>query len=260
MSSTAIYTSLEDLEAWFMESKDHVVWTCYHGFRGNRTRDYSAINEDDSLSVEESWENLKDHLSRQKGGKFHILKKTNGNHGLHAYYQATATANSAAIGATGQHAIYGQSPMTYINEQIEQRMEIYDLKQTIAGLQGALDEKKGFWDKITDAVVENEKFDPNAAIGAIAGIINRALGPRPTAVVHGSPAAATPPPPADDQEGEAYDNEKLIEAFTMLETVLPEGVDLETVLLDLGAYAQKNPEMFTSIYQSQIQGSYERTS
>lgn len=253
--SKGIITNFDDLEAWFEQSKGDVIWVLKHGF-DTRSRHYAAENKDPDVTLEQSFDMLKTTLERFNGGRFTIYKNSGGKSGgYHAFFQLNA-GHQPGINGAGIAGIYGgKSIDQHIAEQLDTRMEIYDLRRENEELRAAQDAKLSIGDRLLEQFMNHPNFDPNTAIAAIGGIINRFMGPRPTGVVHGT-AGQPPQTNPKTTEESYYDMEKLAQAFSMLEKALPEGVELENALLDLGAYAANNSEGFQFIYNSQIKGSY----
>ena len=255
-------TDFENLRSWFMESPDCVRWSYKHGFN-TKSRNYASEQKEENISIEESWDLLSQSLQRWQGGPFTIFKpKTSQSHGYTAFFQLNGMGNSSINGVVNHGnvtGIFGQSLTDYIAEQVKTKVQLERNEDLIKDLIAQQEAKVSVSDQIITGIFE--KLDPNLVVDRLGAVITGLMAPRPSGVVHGTqhPDNTSPTPPNPPAEN-LSDEQRLEIAFSMMVEGLGEDIDLVAALLDLGAYAQKNGDLFRNLYLSQIKGSYEPSS
>ena len=119
-------TKMSDLETWFLE-KDSPRFILYHGKarrnNGNSPNRF-VYNEDDTLSSTEAWEIVKNNLDMLQGGEYTLLVKEPGkNTGPRCFFTKQ--------GVAANNSIAGYSAFGGVNEYIETKLEIADLKRRL---------------------------------------------------------------------------------------------------------------------------------
>jgi len=246
------FQTIESLEKWFMDNSDEGpgswrIWT------GSPKQNYdSGMGKGESR--EQTWNLLKSHIENMvfDPGEYltvRLYKNPNGQGGgSDITFRPVPKQAAFGGGSPGIGGIGGINAQSYIAEQIDQRMTIYDLRHQVEELRQELDQKQGFLERVVATVTEHPNFDPNALINGIGSIIANLIPKRAQVGVTGFSNQATGTDAAADP-GTEEESARIAAALERLAANFPE-IPLSKLLEDLANFVDQNPGMAKTFLQN----------
>lgn len=162
-------------------------------------------------------------FSAESGNRFPVKKDPASAHRLSGHGSST-------------HAIAGQNVDSYIAGQIDQRMQIYDLKQQVANLESAGQAEMSNWEKVIDAI---SGIPADSVVGQMIAtfgpmMASKFMGTNPQVAMHGFP-------PGKESAVEVEANSQ------PMTTPQDEAAQLTQALERLAVHFENLPEMLTKL-------------
>ncbi|MCB0707427.1 MAG: hypothetical protein KDC34_19055 [Saprospiraceae bacterium] len=237
--------NFQDLEKWFRQANSN-RWSITRGQRSSKQ--YIMLQDSEEMDLDDSWELMREilEMNAHGGGMFNIFVRTGArNTGFNTNFSLRDNQQVAGVGGVGGRVGgVGLSPNSYIDQQIDQRMRIYDLERSLEDARAELNAEQSPIERLINGIIEHENFDPNTLIQTIGPAIGALFGKRRVPVsMAGFPGegAAKQPEETTDDDQEA----RLGSALQRLQTHFP---DLVSFMEDLANYADKNPAMVQTLY------------
>ena len=242
------FSTIEAVEKWFHDNTEDGRPTSWRIWSGAPKPNHDS-GKGSGATATEAWEVLKGHLENMvfDPGEYVTIR---------VYKSEAQTAGGSDIafrpiaknsygGGQFQQGISGINSQSYIAEQIDQRMTIYDLKHQVKELEDQLNEKQGVLEKAIYTITEHPNFDPNALINGIGSIIMNLLPQRARVGVTGFPQQEAAADPASQEE----ESVRIAAALERLQAHFPE-MPLSKLLEDLAAFVDQNPAMAKTFLKS----------
>jgi hypothetical protein len=239
----AALRKIDDLREWFFEMK-MPFWSLWNGF-SKEIKERAAYNNDIS-NLEESWDQLENHLRRKTstGGRvtIFITEKFGSPNGVTEYLELQSTSNGNAIAGipnADPYTIAGKSLEVHISEQVNAKIESYEKDRKIKDLEeqlAAKNEGSGL-NKILNRVADELPVDQ-----VVMALISFFTGKIATTAISGIHAKDE----NLEETNELSDEQALIinNALTRIMNTFPDIPDFLTKLAD---WIEKNPAMAKSL-------------
>ena len=249
MRQDTFISNLDDLKNWFdlnQTGKEvRPYFTLWRGFESKADR--IICRNVEVTDGEKAWELLEEMITAHSdgGGSFrvYLTDKPLHNFGLTTLVKLPGT-NPAAGANAGIQGIYGD-PDKRIQDEVERRIEMYELKRQIEDLQAAKGSAISGMDQFREVLTE---FPELRQLGYVLGL--KLMGMQGA----GAQPIAQPTTPsvagnnAPDNNTEGYDYDVLEPALDKLRSAL--GAEPEKVISSLADFAEKNPQIVRDLLQS----------
>lgn len=246
MRQDTFISKMEDLQRWFelnqTGKEPRPYFTIWRGYESKADR--IIYRNTEITEADKAWELLEEILEAHEagGGSFRIFvtDKPAHNFGLTTLVRLPST---TATG-TQQAGIQGAylDPEKRIQEEVDRRIEMYELKREIEDLKAAKGGAIGGMEQFREVLTE---FPELRQLGYVLGL--KLMGMQ-SATAQPLPAPAVAGNNEQDDNAEGYDYDVLEPALDKMSAAL--GADPETIISRLADFAAKNPKMAKEMLQN----------
>ncbi|MEL6142958.1 MAG: hypothetical protein AAFU67_15220, partial [Bacteroidota bacterium] len=248
-------TSIEDLKTWF-ELQNKTNWNLYRGLLTKIQNAPSIIHrqDDDTITVEESWKILEDLLGMYARGvgRFTIFVK-DGKASSRGFQQHIELVNtSSAAGINGHPGVSGYVPKDAIKEAITEERKKWELERRIEDMEAAMDANQSIGERVVDHVFNN--VDINAFAPAINGLfasLAGAIPQRQPISLQGMASEAANPATREVPNGYDMHAEDIMPPLTIIRQHCDSYEEFVTLLNATAEMFAQQPDVFKSMILQQ---------